>query len=228
MRPLSEQQGFTLIEVLLAVSITVVVAAMSYQGLDAAMKLAQRSEAEADRIQQLNRVFYIFAKDFLHVVPRKVRSAYTDGYEDAFFYQPLSVPMLGFTRTGWTNPLAERFQRSQLQRVNYHYDGESLIRYSWQMLDRYDDSKVTEITLLTNIDSFQINLLYNSRLINNNGNNANAARKKKSQWTDKWPITQDENRASEQIPMAIELKLEIQGWGEVRRLFEIVDGELES
>ena len=58
-----QSTGFTLIEVLLAIAITVIVAAMSFQGLDSAMNLSESSEIEADKIQHLNRVFDILAKE---------------------------------------------------------------------------------------------------------------------------------------------------------------------
>ncbi|NRB40357.1 MAG: type II secretion system minor pseudopilin GspJ [Pseudomonadales bacterium] len=219
------QSGFTLIEMLLAVSITVIVAVMAFQGLDSAMQLSQRSEVEADRIHRLNRVFDILAKDFRQVIPRKVRSPDSNEFVDAFFYNASSQPILKFTKNGWTNPHAQRFQRSQLQRVNYHYDGEKLVRSSWPMLDRYGDSEATEITLLDKVESVRIRLL--QQQVNNNGTNASGNLSSKTAWVESWPVSagfgQSANTASVELPLAIEITLEVQGWGSVRRLFEFVD-----
>lgn len=218
--------GFTLIEVLLAVSITVLVAVMSYQGLDSAINLSSRSEVEADKIHRLNRVFDILSKDFKQIIPRKVRSPDNSEFLDAFFYNATAQPMLRFTRNGWTNPHAMRFQRSQLQRVNYEYDGEKLIRSSWQMLDRYDDSETTKITLLDNVEAVTIRLLQQQVAIPQGGVQvSNGVIPSKTQWLEAWPAAgfNQSNQASVDLPLALEITLQVEGWGTVRRLFELVD-----
>ena len=226
MNTLKKQAGFTLIEVLLAVSITVLVAVMSYQGLDSAINLSSRAEVEADKIHRLNRVFDILSKDFKQIIPRKVRSPDASEFVDAFYYNPSSQPMLRFTRNGWTNPHAQRFQRSQLQRVNYEYDGDKLIRSSWQMLDRYDDSEATSITLLDKIESVRIRLLQQQVDIPQGGVQLmNGAIPTKTSWLEAWPAADynQYSQASVDLPMAIEITLHVTGWGTVRRVFEIVD-----
>lgn len=213
--------GFTLIEVLLAVSITVIVAAMSYQGLDAGMKLADRSQIETDRIHAINRVFDILSKDFRQIVARRVRSPEGDEFEDAFYYNESSIPMLRFTRAGWTNPQPERFQRSQLQRVNYSYDGDKLIRYSWQMLDRYDDSEADEIILLENVQSVTIRLLQEAAATGNVTSST-------TDWVTQWPPlvlssgTGNTPSGTETLPLAVEITIDIDGWGPIRRVYELV------
>lgn len=222
------QSGFTLIEVLLAVSITVVVAVMSYQGLDAGMKLAERSQVESDRIHAINRVFDILGKDFKQIIARKVRAADGDGFEDAFYYNESSMPMLRFTRAGWTNPQPERFQRSQLQRVNYSYDGEKLTRQSWQMLDRYDDSEAVEITLLKDVKLVTIRLLQEVANPAGHSTASGASIPSSTEWVTQWPAMLSAGGGTtsgdESLPVAVEITIDVDGWGPIRRVYELVSG----
>ena len=161
-------KGFTLIEVLVAMAITAIAATLAYSGLDSAIKLAESSQEAADDIQQMNRVFDIMARDFQHAIPRKVRAPDGDGFEHAFSYDEQNFPMLKLSRNGWVNPLPERFKRSHLQRVHYHYDGEKLIRYSWPVMDRYDDSEPDEFVLLDNVTAFTLRVMKLDTTVQNN------------------------------------------------------------
>ena len=80
---MNKQSGFTLIEVLVALSLTAVAAAIAYSGLDNSMKLAESAEIETDRLHRMNRVFDILSRDFRQISSRKVRSPDGQGYEPA-------------------------------------------------------------------------------------------------------------------------------------------------
>lgn len=218
---MKKQLGFTLIEVLIAMAITAIVAIISYSGIDSAMKLAESAEAETDRIQKMSRVFDIIGKDFRQIISRTVRSPSGDGNEGAFVLSDTAEPMLKFSRIGWTNPQASRFQRSQLQRVNYHFDGTKLTRYSWQMMDRYEDSTAQEIVLLDKVKSFQVRVLSEDATINSDGQ---VTAGDEGKWIESWPINNPLSPAATlgSLPIAVEISIEIEGWGKIRRIFELV------
>ncbi len=218
---MKKQLGFTLIEVLIAMAITAIVAIISYSGLDSAMKLADSAEAETDRIQQMSRVFDIIGKDFRQIISRTVRSPGGDETEGAFVLSDSSEPLLKFSRIGWTNPQPSRFQRSQLQRVSYHFDGSKVIRYSWQMMDRYEDSTAQEIVLLDKVKSFQVRVMSEDATINTSGQ---VVAGDEGKWIDTWPINDPLNPATAltSLPIAVEISIEIEGWGKIRRIFELV------
>ncbi|CAA0106276.1 Type II secretion system protein J [BD1-7 clade bacterium] len=228
------QHGFTLIEVMLAMGITVIVAIMAFQGLDSAMQLSESEQKESDNIQRTSRVLDILGKDFRQIVPRVVRDPTGNGYEDAFFYNSASFPMMKFSRNGWTNPQPTRFQRSQLQRVHYHFDGKKLIRTSFQAIDRLPDEEGTEITLLDDVRSFEVKLL-TSQTTNTSGDQQAPATQsngiKPTQWVDMWPAQQaqftqgGQYQASNLLPMAIEIEIDIEKWGKLRRVFELAGND---
>lgn len=215
--------GFTLIEVLIAMAITAIVAVLAYSGLDSAVKLSKTAEVEADRLQRMNRVFDILGRDFRQVIARPVRSAEGDDIEATFILSDTDQPMLKFTRAGWINPDPERFQRSELQRVNYVFDDNKLKRLSWVMLDRYTDSKMQEITLLSGVTSLEIRVLgdvvktdVNGQVIDDN----------KGEWIKKWPLVDLLKPTSNltSLPLAIEIIMDVEKVGRIRRVYEISAG----
>lgn len=217
-----KQIGLTLIEVLIAMAITAIASIIAYSGLDSSIKLAESAELQADRLQKMNRVFDILAKDFRQIIPRMVRSPAGDSFEDALSYNELSFPMLTFSRNGWTNPQPERFQRSQLQRVSYNLEDGKLTRYSWQMMDRYDDSERQEFILLEDVKSFKIRVLKNDPQPV-----AGKIDFTKSDWIETWPPVTNNllGEKTNSLPMALEVLIEIEGWGKVRRIFDLVGNE---
>ena len=217
------QSGFTLIEVLIALSITAIAAVISYSGLDSAIRLAESSELEADRLQKMNRVFDILSQDFHHIAPRIVRSPDGGSLEHALQFEDMSHPYLRFSRNGWTNIQPERFQRSQLQRVNYHLDGDKLMRYSWQMMDRYNDSEMQEIMLLDHVKSFQVRAMEQDLQQATGGGMPDLS---KTKWSDAWPKPGDVMMTiSDALPYALEVTIELEGWGKIRRVYEMVENQ---
>lgn len=229
---MQKNKGFTLIEVLVAMAITAVVAVMAYYGIDSAIRLSQAAEQETDYLRQVNRAFDVIGKDLRQIIGRQVRDPNGEGHLSALILDNEQEERLQFTRLGWTNPEPRRFQRSQLQRVHYRYEDEKLIRVSWQMLDAYLDSKEQQVTLLENVTDLSIRVLQQadvsqlqqgslgSNVTINFTGSAHA-----EEWEEVWPPTSDIGivQASSVLPVAIEVKLTLQSWGEIRRLFELVD-----
>lgn len=222
--------GFTLIEVLIAMMITAIAAVMAYGGLDSAMKAKTRVEANADELRTMNRAFDILARDFRQIIGRTVRSPAGYGNDHAFMLDEMALPMLSFSRAGWTNPVPERFVRSQLQRVAYHYDGEKLTRYSWLMMDRYDDSETREVVLFDDVTAFSVRVMQPPDIssLDNLGPNViiNLQDSNSDQWVERWPPLDygQETRASSTLPVAVEITLTLENKGEFRRVFELAGG----
>lgn len=226
-----KQNGFTLVEVMVAMAITAVVTVMAYYGIDSAIRLSQAAEVEADYLSQVNRAFDVMTRDMRQMIGRQVREPSGLNKESALILDKNNEEILRFSRVGWTNPEPVRFQRSQLQRVHYLYDGEKLIRRSWQMLDRYDDSKEQDVTLLEGVTALSIRVMQQpdiSQLASGQlGANVfvNIASTKEEQWQENWPPANDSGlqQSTSALPMAIEITLTLKRWGEIKRIFEIVD-----
>lgn len=225
-------RGFTLVEVLVAMAITAVVSVMAYYGIDSAIKLSQTAEKEADYLRQVNRAFDIIARDFRHITGRQVREPGGQGHLSALLLDNSQEQRLQLTRLGWTNPEPKRFQRSQLQRVHYNYEDEKLIRVSWQMLDAYTDSKEQKVTLLEQVKELSIRVLQQADISDLSPGSLGAnvyinlpTSSTEAQWLEQWPPVDSVQlgQASSALPLAIEIKLDLQSWGEIRRVFLLVD-----
>src|SRR5690625_3899422 len=68
MRHLKCSAGFTLLEVMVAIAISAVVAVLAYQGLSSAGAGAERSREILTQINELDRAWQIFAADMRHVL----------------------------------------------------------------------------------------------------------------------------------------------------------------
>ena len=195
--------GFTLLELLVALAIFALLAAMSYGGLLAVLQQQAYTEEAADRLGELQKLYLIMQRDIEQVVPRTVRDEFGD-------VQP---PLVGsnalrLTRGGWRNPAGR--QRSTLQRVGYNFDGEQLLRFSWLVLDRAQDSRPLEQPLSEDIERLQLRYL-----------------DKAGKWQDQWPNTLAGSTATnpdgvdQVLPRAIEVTMEHKMYGTLAWLFRL-------
>lgn len=223
------QKGFTLIEVMLAMSITAIAAVMAYQAMDSAGRMAETVQDESEQLQQLSAVMNLMAKDFRHIAPRKVRDPDGGGFLSAFTYDEFSIPMMQFTRNGKFNPQPKVFQRDHLERVAYHLDDEKLIRYSWPMVDHYSDLEPNEIVMFEEVSEFRVSFQYLEYSISTNATSDIQQRVKQD--TLKWPPAKlQQNTQSntgegsglgfDTIPDLIEISFETKKWGKIQRRFE--------
>ncbi len=125
--------GFTLLELLIALAIFGLLSVMSYSGLKSVMDQHARTDEAADRLADLQKIYLLLQRDLEQIVPRAIRDEFGD-------VKPALAgsEVLEFTRGGWSNPL-ER-PRSDLQRIGYAFEDDKLVRYAWQVLDRAQDT----------------------------------------------------------------------------------------
>lgn len=192
--------GFTLLELLVAMAIFAVVAVMAYGGLDVVLKMRAQGDEQAAKLAALQTSFAILERDIEQAVNRSIR----DNFGDA---QP---PMIGsndtleFTRSGRRNPGG--FSRSHLQRIAYRVEDEQLMRASWQMLDRAQESEAVAGPLFDGVEEIEFSYLDD-----------------KLKWQSEWPARQlsQTNTTKPGLPKAIELIIETEQWGEITRLFRV-------
>jgi len=192
--------GFTLIEIMIAVAVFSVMSAMAYGGLNSVMKSSAAVEEHAERLSDMQKAFAIIERDIQQIVARSIRDQYGDvqGALVAHDYEDIKLEL---THTGWRNPFpSEKRVRSVLQRTGYTVKEEQLIRLYWYELDRGHGSEPFESVLLDNVSSFETRFL-----------------DKNKQWQTQWPKLNDE----EVIPHAIEVTIEIARFGRVTRLFRV-------
>ncbi len=191
----SLSKGFTLLELLVAMSIFSFMAITAYTGLSNMLTSNQAITEQEQKLKELQRTMLFLEKDFRQIVSRPRRTGYgQDEVAPAFSYGLDSEGIIEFTKAGVSNPLA--VAKSSLERVRYDLDEQKLIRNSWAYVD-YIDLEPVSMTLLTDVESLELRLL-----------DAN------SQWKSNWG-------EQKTIPEAVELTLEHKYWGKIVRLFPI-------
>jgi len=192
MRPaVGSVRGFTLIEVLIAVTVFAVLAGAVYFSLnllaDAAFTQRQRSAELADMQRALARM----DADLRQIATRPARAA--DGT-----LQPAlagSRDRIVATRTGWLNP--QQHKRSELQRFGWSSDARGLIRSSWPVTDLVPATRGVEERVLT--DAVQLEFAF----LNPGG-----------QWLERWPETED----LQGLPRAVRYRINGGRFGAIERV----------
>lgn len=198
------QTGFTLLELLVALAVFAVLSVMAYGGLRSVLNGKEHVEQQAARLSQLQTAFTIMERDVEQALGRSIRDSYGD-VQPALTGGQFGAVVLELTRTGWRNPAGQR--RSGLQRVAYRVDEEQLSRLFWLVVDQAQDSAPVERVLLTGVKSVELRYLDNSL-----------------QWQEQWPQdAQAEEKSA--LPRAVEMTIELEGFGRVRRLFRVPPGE---
>lgn len=194
-------QGFTLFEVLIAVSIFALIAAMTMTNLIQVGKTGEKVSLAQKQLSEIQFALAYLGKDMAQLIAREVRDKYGDSQEALI----LEEEQFSFTRTGWSNLLQQ--ERSQLQRVSYKLDDSRLIRsYSIHLDQGYIDEPLQQV-LLNNVEKFEVELVLESE-----------------ETLSSWPP--DETQTESVVPVAVKVSVDIQGFGEIFRIYEIADGVL--
>ncbi|WP_189574701.1 type II secretion system minor pseudopilin GspJ [Marinobacter zhanjiangensis] len=201
------QQGFTLMEVLIAVSITAVIGLGVWQVMSGVIMSRDRVDEVAEEFEGLQKAFLLLERDLRQVLNRPVRNIYGD-YEPALTSQGEEFELM-VTHQGWRNPLGK--QRSELQRSAWEYTGDELRRRYWAMLDQPQEEDSRDQLLLSDVTAFDIRFLDEDRT-----------------WQDSWPppnqsIPSGPGAPVIPLPMAVEVSLDHVRFGEVSRLFLMPD-----
>jgi general secretion pathway protein J len=211
-RPGWRAGGFTLVEVLIALAITVVITAAAYTGLATVMAGVESSRAVAERTWAINRALMFLSRDLRQFADRPVRDEF-GASEPAMQGGRAARFLLSFTRRGWHNP--NELPRSALQRINYSLEDETLWRESYPVLDRAGDTEPARVALLEGVLDLRLAFL-------NSPSNLNPGRDislDTRNWSDSWVADTSRPDAELPPPAALELTLELVDWGEVRRLY---------
>jgi general secretion pathway protein J len=201
----NKNRGFTLLEILIALAIFALLAVMAYGGLSSVLRTREVTESRADALNQLVMVYRMMQRDIEQLVPRRIRDEFGDVQQPLVGGSTIGR-VIELTHGGWRNPIGQ--QRSTLQRVAYRIDDEgTLIREYWVALDRAQDAEPLEQELLEGVKSVEF------RFVDAD-----------NEWQTEWPparLGQGQSDDQVLLPLATEVNVDLEDWGEVRWLFRM-------
>ncbi len=200
----SKSRGFTLLELLISMSIFSILSLMAYGGLDSIITTKTHTEKASKRLVELQQAFMFISRDIEQTISRSVRDGFGD-VQPAMRGGSFGREVLTLTRAGYTNPLQQ--MRSNLQRVAYRLDDDKLMRVSWRMVDQDFTQEPQSRQLLDKVERIEIRFFQGQ-----------------AQAKEQWPsgIGSNDNIL---LPSAVEFKIILEDMGEIRRLFVLPPGE---
>lgn len=197
--------GFTLLEVLIAISIFALLALGTYRMLSSVLASDETVRRNELQLRELQRAFSVLEQDLAQAGPRPIRDAFGD-VQPALLGE--SEPQaLELSRLGWRNPLGSA--RSNWQRVRWQLDGETLQRRYWNVLDQAVDSQPQVQQVLSHVRSYKL------RYLDSQGN-----------WLSQWPpegMNANASGAMQRLPRAVEISLEHAHYGLLTRVLRLPD-----
>lgn len=187
----ARQAGVTLLELLIVIAVFSIMSAAAYSSLQNSLKAEEAFNTSMKDLEAVQMSLALFERDIMQLNTRGVRDAYGD---DVAALVLLNGRELAFTRGGNFSSL--KLDQPELLRVSYSLQNEQLTRSYWRRLDSVQGERPLTAPLLGNVSRLRIRVLDQNNL-----------------WHLDWPISGNAGIR------AVELTLELEGWGEIRRLF---------
>lgn len=229
---MNRNQGFTLIEVLIALAVFAILATITSSAMYYAFNTRSRVTQQAERLVTLQLAVTLVERDVEQAVNRAVRG-------DGLLMIPAFIGLpqyMEFTRAGLVNPTS-REKRSTLKRIALLCRNNQLIRRSWEQLDLTRRNIFEEKMLLDNVSDCRF--LYLNKTLqfvpswrttvaqkitekkmppaNNSGPNENPK-----------PAKVVEKAEPVNLPKAVQLTITLADWNEVNFLFVLPAGLYEA
>jgi len=183
----------TLLELLIVIAVFSIMSAAAYSSLQNSLKAEESFNTSMKDLEAVQMSLAMFERDIMQLSPRTVRDALGDK-EGAIGL--VNGRQLVFTRGGNFSSL--KLDRTELLRVGYQWRDGQFMRSYWRHLDSTQGDRPLSASLLDNVTGLQIRVLDQNNL-----------------WHLDWPIAENARIR------AVELTIEMEGWGEIRRLFPL-------
>lgn len=204
----SQQRGFTLVEILVAMSIFSIIGLIGWSMLSNATTYSEQMEAASDELFEVQKAVWLISRDLQQVAHRPIRNAV--GETDESITSLIPGELLSFTH--YQDNSLPGYPRVQLQRISYRLaanensetGGQALYRDIWPVLDRGAQSQPQPQLLLQGVGSVSF------RFIDSSGQNSAY-----------WPPAAEEQSPLDNLPAAVYILLESSRYGKIERLVPI-------
>lgn len=200
---MKRSNGFTLIEVLVALAIFGIVSILAYQALGQSLSNVELLNDRMARLRAVQQTMRLLGSDLVQLAPRPIRDPLDGTPAPALRTAPGTEFALELTRGGWPNPAG--LPRGTLQRANYRIQDGELVRLHWNVLDPTLNSEPIATVLLDDVESIYFNYLPPG-----------------GDWTNQWPPLGVSGAVALRLrPQVVEVVLTLVDEGEIRRFFEV-------
>lgn len=233
-QPHSTSKAFTLLEVMISISITALIGIASTNLLSNIIESKTVTDQRSEQLITLQRFNQFISRDIQQIINRSIRDEYGD--EQAAVIIDDGDYLAQWTRLGWRNsPIAEDL-RAEIQRVAFQiYDindteceaaklrleswgkfepaGYCLVRFFWPVLDRSSDTEPRTQILLDLVDEIEIELLAITEPVTD----SEIALPPEQNWYTQWPNIQVGD--TKEIPSAMRWRITLPKVGQIERLW---------
>ena len=202
----TRRNGFTLIEVLVAIAIFAMLSVSAYQVLNQVQRSNQQSIEHTDRLKAIQRALVIIDNDFRQIALRQFR---TNGeepsslllvYQDGLLESDEKGVM--FARLGWQNP-QQMFPRGEIAKVGYRIREETLERVWWRYPDTPAGQEGIVTPVLGEVESLEMRFFLDG------------------QWSNEWNVEKT-------LPAAVSITFTLKDYGEVEKIYLTAGETLQS
>jgi general secretion pathway protein J len=196
--------GFTLVELLVAIFVFAIVSAIAMGGYNELVKQSDIASKGAARTRNVQAAVQRLVLDFTSLEPRPVREPLGDSIQPALRANARGSEQIAeLTHSGWSNPAG--VPRSTLQRVSYRLDDKKLLREYWVVLDRTLTGEPQTAELIDRVKRIELRFMDGNRT-----------------WHEQWPpLGYSAPDAPQLRPIGVEITLELEDWGEIKRVVEV-------
>lgn len=203
MRIRRRSQGFTLLEILVAMVILAVMGLMAYRGVSEARVAVVNAESHLERLRALQRGVQLMVSDLRTLTRRPVREPIGDGQRATLLRDPNSQAILELSHGGWPNGAGT--PRGTAQRVIYRVEDGKLVREHWTVMDATLATPPVRRELLDGVERVEVRYLTSGR-----------------EWIADWPpFNNTADLGFYMRPLAVEFTLVLEDFGEIRRIVEV-------
>jgi len=199
-------RGFTLIEILVALMILAIIGVLMVTGLRSAIRSQGTINKRSAQLADLQSAMMIMEREVAQIINRPIYDVDGSMLPAVFVRYEGGKLHLEFTRAGYVNPFGAE-NRTTMLRVRYSWNGTSLIRTTWSVLDRVQNSPSTSATMLTGINTFNVRFLDSNGQFSVPGDTPAIEQ-----------ILQQYTTQTSPLPLAIEINIDVDGFGLITRL----------